>query len=71
MHIYLKHPVHGHKVAIAEEEAMNDEENGWERFELGQVTPQIDNAIVRRRARNMKVDNEEAVSSSPIANPSK
>jgi hypothetical protein len=42
-------------------EADADVENGWERFEPGQVTPQVDNAIVRRRSRNLKVDNEEAV----------
>ena len=33
--IYLKHSVHGNKVAIAEEEAKADEKNGWERYELG------------------------------------
>lgn len=30
--IYLTHPVHGAKVAIAEEEAIYDEMNGWERY---------------------------------------
>jgi hypothetical protein len=33
MHIYLKHPVHGAKVAIAEQEALGDEANGWVRYE--------------------------------------
>jgi hypothetical protein len=59
--IYLKHPEHGVKVACLDLEAEADIENGWERFEPGQVTPQVDNAIVRRRSRNLKVDNEEAV----------
>jgi hypothetical protein len=58
-------------VACLDLEAEADIENGWERFDPEQVTPQVDNAIVRRRSRNMKVDNEEAVSSSPIADLSK
>jgi hypothetical protein len=33
MHIYLKHPVHGAKIAIAEQEALGDEANGWVRYE--------------------------------------
>ncbi|MBU6231820.1 hypothetical protein KGP36_04065 [Patescibacteria group bacterium] len=32
--IYLRHEVHGTKVAIAEEEALSDESNGWERYML-------------------------------------
>jgi hypothetical protein len=59
--IYLRHPIHGVKVASMDLEADADIENGWERFDPEQVTPQVDNAIVRRRSRNMKVDNEEAV----------
>ena len=31
--IYLEHPVHGKKVAIAEREAVYDEGNGWKRFD--------------------------------------
>lgn len=30
--IYLSHPQHGSKVAISVEEAMCDEEFGWERY---------------------------------------
>ena len=30
--IYLKHPVHGQKIALMEAEAVADEENGWERY---------------------------------------
>ena len=37
MVIYLKHPQHGTKVAISEDEASADEKNGWERFGLGVV----------------------------------
>ena len=35
--IYLKHPVHGAKVATAEAEANYDEMNGWMRYD--QPTP--------------------------------
>jgi hypothetical protein len=65
--IYLKHTEHGVKVACLDLEAEADIENGWERFDPEQVTPQVDNAIVRRRSRNMKVDNEEASNSSSNA----
>ena len=30
--IYLKHPVHGNKVATMELEAVYDEEHGWSRY---------------------------------------
>jgi hypothetical protein len=33
MHIYLRHPVHGTKVAIAHAEAEMDEQNGWEVYD--------------------------------------
>ena len=33
--IYLKHELHGTKVAVAEEEALADEKNGWTRYEVG------------------------------------
>jgi hypothetical protein len=32
MTIYLKHPEHGTKVAIMEQEAEYDEQNGWVRY---------------------------------------
>lgn len=32
MVIYLRHPKHGTKVAVSEEEAKSDEVNGWSRF---------------------------------------
>lgn len=34
MHIYLKHPVFGCKVAISSLEAEYDETNGWKRYNL-------------------------------------
>jgi hypothetical protein len=55
--IYLRHPVHGEKVAIAEEEAIADEENGWVRFTHGEVTAEPSNAIVSRR--RLKVENDD------------
>jgi len=36
--IYLKHPRHGTKVAIAESEAVADEKNGWERYDVAAPT---------------------------------
>jgi hypothetical protein len=32
MNIYLKHPIHGSKVATMEMEAVFDESNGWLRY---------------------------------------
>lgn len=32
MNVYLKHPVHGTKVAINEMEVQGDENNGWVRY---------------------------------------
>ena len=31
--IYLRHPIHGAKVAIDAAEADNDMQNGWEKFD--------------------------------------
>lgn len=50
MHIYLKHPVHGTKVATMELEAEQDVKNGWVRYTLD--TPEDAepvNALKRRR----------------------
>jgi len=63
---YLRHHVHGVKVAISDLEVAHDEELGWELFTPGEVTPSMDNAIVRRRTRKLKVDDEEAVNPSHI-----
>ena len=32
--IYLKHPIHGSKVATMDQEAEYDETHGWKRYEL-------------------------------------
>ena len=42
MNIYLKHPVHGHKVATMELEAVFDETNGWKRYNPDIPAPAID-----------------------------
>jgi hypothetical protein len=50
MHIYLKHPLHGQKVATMELEAVEDEKNGWMRYTLD--TPEDAepvNALKRKR----------------------
>lgn len=42
MVIYLRHPQHGSKVAIAEDEARADEANGWVRENVGALlTPEV------------------------------
>jgi len=37
--IYMKHPVHGAKVATAPEEAAQDRRNGWLEFDPSAVAP--------------------------------
>lgn len=34
MVIYLRHPTHGTKVAVGEQEAQADEKNGWVRYTI-------------------------------------
>lgn len=34
MHIYLKHPIHGTKVAISDLEVEYDEQNGWVQYNV-------------------------------------
>jgi len=47
--IYMRHPVHGAKVATMELEAEYDERNGWERYTLGvEVEPAFLNQLSRR-----------------------
>ena len=51
--IYLRHPVHGAKVATIEMEAVYDERSGWERYTPGteheqDVVPPV-NLLGRRR----------------------
>jgi hypothetical protein len=40
--IYLKHPKHGTKVAVSDDEAKADEQVGWVRFQVGALlTPEV------------------------------
>ena len=39
--IYLKHPIHGAKVATMEMEAEYDEQNGWVRYNLDEPEPEV------------------------------
>jgi hypothetical protein len=53
MHIYLQHPLHGHKVATSDMEAEYDETNGWVRYNPDTLSvviePEIVNTLKRRR----------------------
>ena len=40
--IYLKHPIHGAKVATMELEAEYDEQNGWVRYNLDEAEPEVE-----------------------------
>lgn len=44
MVIYLRHDIHGTKVAISDTEATEDEANGWKRFKLSDyvTSPQVE-----------------------------
>ncbi len=47
--IYLKHPIHGAKVATMDLEADADERNGWERYTPDEeVQPAFLNQLPRR-----------------------
>ncbi len=48
--IYLRHPVHGSKVACMEAEAVYDEKNGWVRFDVDEE-PVTVNEMKRPRGR--------------------
>ena len=43
--IYLKHSVHGSKVATMEAEAEHDEQNGWTRYELDTQPTPVEQAV--------------------------
>jgi hypothetical protein len=40
--IYLKHPVHGHKVACSDMEADYDETHGWKRYIVSAPLAEVD-----------------------------
>ena len=55
--IYLKHPTHGAKVAISEEEAKQDERNGWSRFNVGDTSDTVSaNGLTTARRRRQSAD---------------
>jgi len=57
MHIYLRHSVHGTKVAISEAEVEADEKNGWARYNPDTPTeaaPVVNELAARRRGRPPK-----------------
>jgi len=49
MHIYLKHPVYGTKVAISDSEADYDERNGWARYNPNELEVVAVNALEVKR----------------------
>ena len=54
--IYMRHPVHGTKVAVMEAEAIYDEENGWRRYTPGDApisdaSKSVNELAPRRRGR--------------------
>lgn len=57
--IYMKHPVHGEKVAVLEQEAEYDEREGWTRYTPGVEDDPDDeptqpvNALGRRRRKEV------------------
>ena len=40
--IYLKHPIHGAKVATMDLEAEYDEQNGWVRYNPNELQPVVE-----------------------------
>lgn len=61
--IYMKHPVHGAKVATMELEAIADEANGWVRYTLdtpAEVAEEVAPVNVLEVKRRRKVATEEA-----------
>jgi len=54
MVIYMRHPVHGKKVAIADAEAVYDEKNGWERYDAGALLTPNEPELAKPRGRPRK-----------------
>jgi hypothetical protein len=52
--IYLRHPIHGAKVAISEEEANNDAVYGWERFDIASLN--LDEEVDENETETDEVD---------------
>jgi hypothetical protein len=62
MNIYLKHPVHGNKVATMELEAAFDELHGWTRYNTDEPVyfdePKVENELRVKRKYTRRADNE-------------
>lgn len=54
--IYLTHPVHGAKVAIAEAEAIYDESHGWMRYNPDQDSVSVNVMPSRTRKRQPVIE---------------
>ena len=50
--IYLKHSVHGHKVACSDIEADYDETHGWERYTLFEPLVEVEETVEEAAAVN-------------------
>lgn len=58
--IFLKHPVHGNKIAGFDIEAQEDERNGWVRYtidtpSMSEVAAPVNELEVKRRGRPPRV----------------
>lgn len=62
MHIYLKHPIHGTKVAISDIEAECDVENGWTIYNpsMPSIVEEVTNTLAVKRKYTRKVAEVEA-----------
>ena len=56
--IYLRHPVHGSKVATMDMEANYDEMHGWMRYDPDSADEDV-NEMAPRRGRPRKVETQE------------
>ena len=54
MHIYLRHPIHGTKVATMQAEVEADVQNGWEVYNLD--APVVEVAPVNELKRRRKTE---------------
>ena len=60
MHIYLKHAVHGAKIAISDSEAEYDEKSGWTRYNPAAPAPEPEPPVnARKRKYTRKAETEE------------
>jgi hypothetical protein len=54
MNIYLRHPVHGTKVAISDMEVVMDCENGWEEYDPLEPAAQQDAPVASPESNQLK-----------------